>query len=90
MNIETAIFLLDDIKIYIPLEPDTYKYEEAIDMAISTLKKSIPKKPIVEVGYRYCPTCGEVVLSTIEQIKNEYNHDHCGGCGQRIDWGEKE
>lgn len=68
---------------------------EACDVAIEALEKQIPKKPkYKEFGaskYWDCPVCGEVVLSHIDGIplKNEYNHSHCGGCGQAIDWSEE-
>lgn len=68
----------------------------ALELAISALEKQIPKKPKYEESgltkYWLCPVCGEVVLAHLGGIplENEYNHDHCGGCGQAIDWSDKD
>lgn len=69
------------------------KVYPAVKMAVEALEKKIPKKPIFDgrisgALYWYCPSCNEVVKAHIADapILNEYNHDHCGGCGQAIDW----
>lgn len=60
------------------------------------LEKQIPKKPNYDSTglseYWYCPTCGEVVFSKIDglTISDEYNHRHCGGCSQAIDWSDEK
>lgn len=60
------------------------------------LEKQITKEPEYETlsngdFYVYCPTCGEVVMCDLvdSPILNEYNHSHCGGCGQKILWEEE-
>lgn len=72
--------------------------QDFVNIVTESLEKQIPKKPkYKEFGaskYWDCPVCGEVVLSHIDGIplKNEYNHDHCGGCGQALlwtDWSEE-
>lgn len=67
----------------------------ALKKVFEALEKQIPMKPIIDFQpsgdcYLYCPTCNEVVKSHITDtpILNEYNHNHCGGCGQAIDWSE--
>lgn len=69
---------------------------DAIDYATECIKKQIPKKPVEDLEnknkYWYCPHCDEVVKSVFvdSPIANEYNHTYCGGCGQKIDWGEED
>lgn len=54
-------------------------WSDAIEMAISALRKQIPKQTIKPESpyFRYaCPSCGNYPLS---------GH-YCGECGQAIDW----
>lgn len=94
MTYEEAIFLLDDIKIYIPLEPDAYKYEEAINTAMGALKRSIPKKPlqydksVLGGGLYRCPICGANLGARM--INKEMRIKGCRYCLQAIDWGSDE
>ena len=71
------------------------KRAEAIDIAIKSLNKQIPKSPTYEGdGYApdgtfvwdewLCPHCG----SRFEVGYDDYNY--CPDCGQKIDWGEEE
>lgn len=71
------------------------KRAEAIDIAIKSLNKQIPKSPTYEGdGYApdgtfvwdewLCPHCG----SRFEVDYDDYNY--CPDCGQKIDWGEEE
>ena len=64
--------------------PDAYgkPYYDAVDMAISALKKQIPQKPKMPLdAYWVCPTCGSKV---------EHPFEHCRRCGQKICWEEDE
>lgn len=68
-----------------PIDSDAYY--EAVDMAISTLEKRIPKKPNYKeedrfvkdyfAVYTYCPVCEKEV-----GVDDMY----CVCCGQAIDW----
>lgn len=71
------------------------KRAEAIDIAIKSLNKQIPKSPTYDGdGYApdgsfvwdewLCPHCG----SRFEVDYDDYNY--CPDCGQKIDWGEEE
>ena len=75
--------------------------QEVIDLAISALKKQIPKKPrhidknaTFDGNWkRVCPACGRVLVERIttpeESYPRIYNHTpHCI-CGQAIDWEEE-
>ena len=66
--------------------------KEALDMAIVSLAKQIPKQPIVWLGEYYyhssifsddwgyeCPCCGNREI--------DYPDHHCT-CGQALDWSE--
>lgn len=64
---------------------------------LDAAEKEQRRKPIYEAldggdEYWYCPNCGEVVMAKLQEspILNEYNHNHCGGCGQAIDWRTKD
>ena len=71
------------------------KRAEAIDIAIKSLNKQIPKSPTYDGdGYApdgsfvwdewLCPHCG----SRFEVDIDDYNY--CPNCGQCIDWSEEE
>lgn len=71
------------------------KRAEAIDIAIKSLNKQIPKSPTYDGdGYApdgsfvwdewLCPHCG----SRFEVDIDDY--DYCPNCGQCIDWSEEE
>lgn len=92
MTIQKAIRMQESIKRF-------HRYDEEVesscDMAISVLKKQLPKKPIYEGdGYApdgtfiwdewLCPNCG----STYEVDYDKY--DHCPNCGQKIDWSDTD
>lgn len=56
------------------------EYCKALDKAIKSLKKHIPKKPCIYTECLVvCPDCEFVVLS-----KDNY----CVRCGQRLDWSD--
>lgn len=61
----------------------------AYDIAIKTLGKQIPKKPLNQSDeydrtYGNCPCCGEMVVDYPDDFRV------CSNCGQAIDWGEEE
>lgn len=63
------------------------RQREAKRIAIKTLEKQIPKKPIemkltdkLLNGYFACPICSCWVGT------DEYSNNYCGFCGQKIDW----
>ena len=95
MDNQEVIYFLDQVrKILLNdkswLESTTQPINEAFDMAISALKKQIPKKPEKSkiprygMGYEYydwcCPTCERFLA--FEPSKGDH---HCY-CGQAIDW----
>lgn len=67
------------------------KLSKAFDLAIDSMKKQLPVKPVKSetprygMGYEYhdweCPTCGNFLAL---EFTNKGNH-HCK-CGQAIDW----
>ena len=81
MTYEEAIKQLNSIAIY---HFDKYT-ANAIDMAINTLEKQIPKEPIEkfafsdDIGAGLCPFCNE-------GVNEEMNF--CSYCGQALDWKE--
>ena len=52
---------------------------EAIDVAIKSMEKQIPKKPIYQDENEKCPSCGSFVIL-----------EYCAKCGQKIDWGNED
>ena len=94
MTVEEAITILKIAKTEVewnyPLD-----YAIAIDTAIETLEKQIPKKPIIEPwSPAICPSCGEELSRSLGD--GYYSHrvhlTHCPNleCLQRLDWGEEE
>lgn len=68
----------------------TQKRAEAIDMAINTLEKQIPKKPVKSekqvvryVNTYYCPICNLGITGT--NIAK-----WCYHCGQKLNWEDDE
>lgn len=68
-------------KIYKPMPKDV---NDACDVAISALKKQLPKKPVMteDKQFALCPCCnGKGLLD-----KQMY----CDCCGQRLDWSDAD
>lgn len=70
---------------------------EALDMAIETLEKQIPKKPkIISNGEDMCAycECGQHLDWTYPESngmwRNGRTYRFCLNCGQAIDWGDEE
>lgn len=68
------------------------KIQQAETLAISSLEKQIPKKPILkEYGffgpYPFCSWCDNALINT----RNDSWHKEkfCPNCGQAIDWSEQ-
>lgn len=59
---------------------------DAIDMAISALKKQIQKKPVIYKNTHRadCPICGNTVRGIGKKFGN-----WCSHCGQALDWSEE-
>lgn len=62
------------------------KANKAIDMAIQTLEKQIPKKVTEDAAFGSCPACGYVFNS---ELVNEYDIKYCPFCGQALDFSER-
>ena len=63
--------------------PENYtRLREGLDLAIITLKKQIPEKPISKAGrhtgHYLCPTCDKMYW------KDEIVPNYCQGCGQKF------
>lgn len=87
MNIEDAI---EKIKQNYPNKIISESYIEmtsALSLAIESLEKRIPKKPIItefindEIAIYEC-RCGIAPQFRYKQ------HKYCPECGQKLDWGE--
>jgi len=73
------------------------EWSDALELAISTLNKQIPKQPMVitdgcdnSFWHLYCPTCGAAVGVYSKRLKNTamYNSTNCkicAQCGQTFD-----
>lgn len=103
MTERDAYMILQEVK---DLDDSMYAYSkdynEALEMALSALKKQVPMKPKVVLGnvrkcetpcLITCPTCGVLLEDGyrpryIPSWKNGILH--CDMCGQAIDWSEYE
>ncbi|MDF2543460.1 MAG: hypothetical protein K0S47_3178 [Herbinix sp.] len=56
--------------------------KKAMDVAISSLEKQIPKKRYIKFPCSYCPTCNENIT--------DESPNYCPNCGQSIDWSVEE
>ena len=84
MTHEEAIKQLNSIAIY---HFDKYT-ANAIDMAIESLEKQIPKKPTMgKYGHTECACCGWVVETFCGDLEQ---YPFCPNCGQAIDWRDAE
>lgn len=61
---------------------------KAICMAINTLNRQTPIKPVSQMKFgKYGTTVG---LCPICYGGNNSEYPYCGGCGQMLDWGDTE
>lgn len=64
-----------------------------LDMAIESLKKQIPQKPvnIIEAYKVYssfdCPYCGFTIRDYLYRLRHYF---YCPYCGQKLDWSDEE
>lgn len=99
MTYEEAILQLRVDKLYIltsvPHPSETPCKE--FDIAIETLEKQVPKKPVVIGGFAVCPRCYEEygfsydILVGMKGLKT--GKCYCSNCGQAIglsDWSDEE
>ena len=102
MTSSEAIEKLKNMRLFMQItdENSEHKFPEdyykANEMAIQTLEKQIPKKPIMkqyfedlEDEYLCCPTCGEILTDRIP-ADNKVVYFHCMNCGQKFDWSDEE
>lgn len=66
-------------------EPLLSEEEQAVDKAVETLEKQIPKKPRKGV----CPNCGSRHIYAATLMKAEC-FKFCGDCGQALKWEDKK
>lgn len=58
----------------------------AIEQIKELIDKETPNEPLWDNnGYRKCGTCKLRIVSTNNQFIS-----YCSGCGQKVDWGDKE
>lgn len=60
-------------------------YGETIDLAIKSLKKQVPKKPINQSAWKACPVCKQGI-SVNSKTPNPKAVEYCFYCGQKLDW----
>ena len=70
-------------------EPLLAEEKQAIDKAVETLKKQIPKKPLggfdfANNEYKICCECSAIVKD------GEWEAQYCPDCGQALDWSDNE
>lgn len=96
MTIEEAIKHLITIKEYYTsdrdfttwgedYEPLSSEEKQAVDKAVETLEKQIPKNPDRGV----CPNCGSRHIYAATLMKAEC-FKCCGDCGQALDWSDND
>ena len=99
MTIEEAIEHLITVKEYYTsdrdftpwgedYEPLLAEEKQAIDKAVETLEKQIPKKPTEydSVPHARCPQCTKGVRVYCDSAKVPF----CQWCGQALDWGDND
>lgn len=87
MKIREAIQIISKICFLVTNEEDEFKCrkcQKALKIAISAMKRHIPKKPIQRAyGCEQCPTCKAV-------YEEDKPNNYCGRCGQKFRNGETE
>ena len=64
------------------------EYYQAMDIAVQSLEKQIPKKPLPVITHyneficAICPSCQKIAV--------EVDDNYCRCCGQKLDWGGEE
>ena len=65
------------------------EHKEAVNMAIKSLEKQIPKKPKCidkETETFDCPCCGHTIIA----LDDMTIHNNCLMCGQKLDWSDED
>ena len=101
MTYEEALAILRTHKTYVG-EMNADKLIEALNIAVATIEKQIPKQLNTErftfvngEGYfdmLCCPTCYNILNQRTdygEYVEGSI-HDYCEDCGQALDWGKPE
>lgn len=93
MKIEEAIYRIKvHNEIHSRKECHAILITEALNMAVESLKKQIPKKP----NGTYCPVCKrhlrcpKLNIGYTGKAKNRKGDDFCPSCGQALDWRKQE
>lgn len=60
-------------------------YGKDIELAIKSLKKQLPKKPINQSTWKACPACNQG-LGVNNKTPNPKAIAYCFHCGQKLDW----
>lgn len=81
-RVEEAIKILDNISNSIK---ESSAIGQALEAALVSLEKQIPKKPeniVEDMSIFDCPACGHTILA----IDDMTIHKNCLMCGQSLDW----
>lgn len=94
-NEEAIKRIVEHMAIHKMNEPRAINISTALQMAIYSLEKQIPKKSkCYEDKFIHCPSCGigfGYKWECYPTKVNDYSYiQYCYGCGQRIDWGESK
>lgn len=50
--------------------------------------RSMPKKVVLVNNWYKCPSCGGLLAFNVKGLCIDCQNIFCGGCGQKLDWGE--
>ena len=93
---DTSLATVNELKYYSGFNQEKVVglIQEAMDMGAKALEKQIPKKPIEKesdfMGHLYCPNCDQFFDCDEEYYLKYGEWNHCGKCGQAIDWSRDE
>ena len=59
------------------------EFAKALALAIKTIEKQIPKKPIQAGNGHKCVCCDHYI------DQRDWHSSYCGVCGQKLDWGDE-
>ena len=93
MKPEEAINILQEridlIKQDYPDMKSLVKYREALEIAVDTIKKDIPQKPVGALHSVPCYRCSNC-QSGVVLYYCDAKPPHCQWCGQKLDWREED
>lgn len=86
-NEEAINRIMQHMTIHKMNEPRAIKISMALQKAMYSLDKQIPKKVKYdeygrEEGYPHCPNCGKTLINDL------VGATYCCDCGQKLDWNE--